>query len=380
MSHVEFDRTERGRVKAFTLVELLVVIAIIGILIALLLPAVQAAREAARRMTCTNQLKQLGLALHNYHDAHKGLPCFFGSPAQQSPFVRMLPFFEETSRYEMIVATEMQQPTWLYNPGWAGVIQALLCPSDGEGRGVSNIPIPGDWDPRSDAWRYNAAKSWELAGWGNEGLQGASRNNYVFSWGDGYDWYTTPVLRAPFSFGVFRDFAAMTDGLSNTVFMSERCIGNGNVRALRSSMRLRFNFLSNPQSCMNSKGNGNNYHDSIPDGDLMEYFIGHRMAGVEICFGYFNTILPPNSPSCTYGWVGDGALLPPTSYHTGGVNVNWGDASVTFVSDTVNTTTPGTAGLATAYVGYHYNNGTPSPYGVWGAIGSRNGGESAERP
>ena len=91
-----------GHSRAFTLVELLVVIAIIGILIALLLPAVQAAREAARRMQCTNNFKQLGLAIHNFHDARKALPpiCLF---AQRVPMnIFLLPYVEQQAAYDVL--------------------------------------------------------------------------------------------------------------------------------------------------------------------------------------------------------------------------------------------------------------------------------------
>ena len=88
-----------GNVRAFTLVELLVVIAIIGILIALLLPAVQAAREAARRMTCSNNLKQLGIAVHTYHDAVKALPRAGEWAANLSYAVYVLPYMEQSALY-----------------------------------------------------------------------------------------------------------------------------------------------------------------------------------------------------------------------------------------------------------------------------------------
>ncbi len=125
-------RARRG----FTLVELLVVIAIIGILIALLLPAVQAAREAARRSQCTNNIKQVGLALHNYHDSFKSFPprAVFGAGGTGPPqyqyhhtwLTAILPFMEQQPLYD---STDMGAPAW-GQPIVSTLVPTLLCPSD----------------------------------------------------------------------------------------------------------------------------------------------------------------------------------------------------------------------------------------------------------
>ena len=121
MSH---SRQRRG----FTLVELLVVIAIIGVLIALLLPAVQQAREAARRMQCSNQLKQIGLAMHNYHDTHQKFPAGAMHIGNGLPWlVKILPFVEQGSLYDQF---NMNLHNWSSNtPAGQNSVAMYFCPS-----------------------------------------------------------------------------------------------------------------------------------------------------------------------------------------------------------------------------------------------------------
>jgi prepilin-type N-terminal cleavage/methylation domain-containing protein len=188
--------------RAFTLVELLVVIAIIGVLVALLLPAVQAAREAARRSSCSNNMKQLGIALHNYHDTHGRFPpesiWADGAPSSWQPrnyswIALTLPFFEQQTLHNQI---NFSLPIWGQQTQTGQFIrsqkiQTLLCPSD---------RVLGD-----DASAYHTM-SW---------------TNYAGS--EGYDWWNR---RADPNGGVFTfqsslKMADILDGTSNTIAVGE---------------------------------------------------------------------------------------------------------------------------------------------------------------
>lgn len=328
------------RRRGFTLVELLVVIAIIGVLVALLLPAVQAAREAARRIQCSNHLKQLGLALHNYHDTNNAFPYLIGGPesscgtacppARLSGLVALLPFMEQQPLYDRIG----HAPSFVWDTGftpWAAHVSAFLCPSDIDTSDVTPL----------------------------------GQNNYVFSIGDTVNniywdsstriWPNKIPTRGLFGGNSFTRMADITDGTSNTVAMAEiPRPPSGNAFGRNTSSH-----TTNPVNCRASFVNGQ-YTTALVDRNRT---LGTRWADGRAGYNAFNTVLPPNSPSCN-GQTNSG-ILSAGSRHPGGVNVLMADASVQFIAETIDAGNPSA--------------GTPasgrSNYGVWGAMGTKDGDE-----
>jgi prepilin-type N-terminal cleavage/methylation domain-containing protein/prepilin-type processing-associated H-X9-DG protein len=314
----------------FTLIELLVVIAIIAVLIALLLPAVQAAREAARRAQCVNNLKQLGIAMHNYHDVTSGLPWGHGYLGWNdwSAFVLMLPYLEQGNLYNAInfantgVAANPSTPANGSN-GTVMVtsINVLNCPSDTDRlqNGFGHVNYCGN------------AGNCPNCFFGNNGEVGAA-NGLFFSVANG-----TKTIG-------FRD---VIDGLSNTAAFSEKVKGQ-TIGGTTDSFLYDPLIPSSAEVMVNPPGAGadltpNPFYTTcsasaptknatLAGGGIAlgaYWFDGHPECGM------YNHIMQPNSWNCSDGNVNDIGAFTVSSRHSGGVNVLFGDGSVRFVKGTV---------------------------------------------
>ncbi|NNJ25211.1 DUF1559 domain-containing protein [Alienimonas chondri] len=354
-------RTNQRRRAGFTLIELLVVIAIIAILVSLLLPAVQQAREAARRSQCQNNLKQLGLALHNYHSTYKSFTIGRGGTSDNrgrlSGLVGLSPYMDQTALWNQISrpsllnsngTTRAADNPWPamgpvpwnenYAP-WATVTATLLCPSDG-------------------ARVTNEADTNYAVNWGDNG----DGNDDVFG--------TNPRVRGMFGRVYPSSLRDMRDGTTSTLLMSEIGRGQGTRHYQSGFARdLTREIFNDPEAnCSDVVADPNNpgfYNPSanVRRGDQER---GTRWADGSAVFTGFNTILPPNGPSCIHnGGDSSDGIMSAGSYHSGGVQVVFGDGSVKLISETIDV---GNQNAQTVRSG-------KSPYGTWGALGSRDGGE-----
>jgi prepilin-type N-terminal cleavage/methylation domain-containing protein len=340
-SLVELPAVSTRRRTAFTLVELLVVIAIIGMLIGLLLPAVQAAREAARRMQCVNNLKQLGTALHNFEGAMKELPPGYASNSLASPpspqrdsqtwdappgwgwTAYLLPYLEQST---ISTAIDLDEPLWRpeFAPLVGATIQSLLCPTVTGDREPFLVTDPAG-NPLTIAGRQvELGRSHYVASHGQEscwGECGAAATALVFT-----NIYTgatkqvehngdvSQVADGPFYRNSKTTFREIGDGLSNTIFLGE----HSSQLSDKTWVGVVPGALTLPK--FESPVNGD-------DAAATLVLVHGGPSGGELDITGLPIIHPINFPTFHVGQM--------YSEHVGGGNVGMGDASVWFASDDV---------------------------------------------
>lgn len=314
---------------AFTLVELLVVIAIIGILVALLLPAVQAAREAARRTQCTNQLKQVGLALQNYHDTHGVLPPALLNSGRRrngaiyypegvlnhTGWAMMLPFIEESTlhdKYNFNIPTNTSSPYGVptvsnvddrYNSQLTSVKPTwLMCAS-----APGNAEAPSTYRPHTNTF-YTRFKAW--------------RTNYLFATGVHTDYsapwgvYTYDIRRGAFGNNGAAKYSQIRDGLSNTIAVGEASGGRYNGVGKTSSHYGPWGLTGTHTCC----------HGRVVTASSRQ--VAHSYNAVYQRDWHINAPWRGRADGKTYAWVFNSA-------HPGGAQFVMNDGTVKFLADSM---------------------------------------------
>ncbi|MDG3006104.1 DUF1559 domain-containing protein [Paludisphaera mucosa] len=326
--------------RGFTLIELLVVIAIIAVLIALLLPAVQAAREAARRSQCVNNLKQIGLAFHNYESTHGSFipSCMYPSPVDNwgwgpSGVLSMLPFIEQGTLWNAYnvgpVASNATDGFGLYNKNttvFNTQVASFLCPSDGAERNVSLCNYVG-----------NYGGPYQLQPFSGTFIPTPSKN-------PDDQWLVGSSATVKMS--------SITDGTSNTALFSEVLTGVNNAAtatpgAMPRAKRVHFAApgMTNIAATTDAVNAEISACQSLPatttgiGGTRGDWFQAYPFY---VNFSNYNHMGSPNSVACASTQAGGNTngqdvygSAPPTSNHSGGVNMVLSDGSVRFVKDSV---------------------------------------------
>ena len=287
-----FGPTRRGKNRrGLTLIELLVVLAIVGILIALLLPAVMSAREAARRVQCAANLKMIGVAIHQHIEAHRVLPGGFGKPLDSSFLFQILPYLEQESLYHSFNMVHVEVDPNANNTARDVVVSTFLCPSE-----------------PSRSWAAKSATNY-AANAGRDAI-----------WGEG-----------PFS-GVPIAPARITDGLSQTAGVAEWIVGPGDYDRGSRLGSVYAKYLTNPPKDRRAFARLCDQLASDPPPGPFMPFKGRGWEEGGLGMSQYNHTLPPNSPSC--------GILPwravtAGSFHGPGANVLFLDGRVRFVKQSI---------------------------------------------